>query len=191
MTVKKKRKSFALGPGAIVSIVFHLGVIIYLLHYVRPSLFQEPPKKMVAVIQMLPPPQQIVTAAPVTTPDIPSVPPQPPPAPPPPPQPVRQVQIGVPSSYFNSLQPIIAQNTQYPPKSVRDQEEGTCKVMVTISRDGSIESVEMKEKAGFPALDSECRNVFNRIVKFPAVPANVSPEYTDFKFELPISFSLQ
>jgi len=49
----------------------------------------------------------------------------------------------------------------------------------------------MKDKAGFPALDSECKNVFNRIVKFPAVPANVSPEITDFKVELPITFSLQ
>ncbi|MDE0853852.1 MAG: energy transducer TonB, partial [Nevskia sp.] len=71
------------------------------------------------------------------------------------------------------------------------QEEGTCKVMVTISRDGSIEEVVMKEKTGFAALDSECKNVFNRIVKFPAVPANVSPEITDFKVELPITFNLQ
>ena len=104
---------------------------------------------------------------------------------------MRQTQVGVPSSYYNTLQQTIQQNTQYPAKSVRDQEEGTCKVNVTISRDGSIEDVTVKEKAGFPALDSECRNVFNRIVKFPAVPANVSPEITDFKVELPITFSLQ
>ncbi len=97
----------------------------------------------------------------------------------------------MPSSYYNTLQQTIQQNTQYPAKSVRDQEEGTCKVNVTISRDGSIEDVTIKEKAGFPALDSECRNVFSRIVKFPAVPANVSPEFTDFKVELPITFSLQ
>jgi TonB family protein len=62
---------------------------------------------------------------------------------------------------------------------------------VTISRDGSIEEVETKQKAGFPALDSECKNVFARIVKFPAVPPNVSPEITDFKVELPITFSLE
>jgi TonB family protein len=63
--------------------------------------------------------------------------------------------------------------------------------MVTIARDGSIEEVSIKDRAGFPALDAECKHVFDRIVKFPAVPANVSPEITDFKVELPITFSLQ
>jgi len=50
VTTKKKRKGFALGPGAVVSIIFHLVVIIYLLHYVRPSLFEAPKPKIVTSV---------------------------------------------------------------------------------------------------------------------------------------------
>ncbi|HZR34324.1 MAG TPA: hypothetical protein VFA75_03035, partial [Nevskia sp.] len=53
---KKKKRSLALGPGAIISIIFHIVLGIYILHMVRPNLFITPQKKMIATIVMEPPP---------------------------------------------------------------------------------------------------------------------------------------
>ncbi|MDE0856688.1 MAG: energy transducer TonB, partial [Nevskia sp.] len=132
------------------------------------------------------------TNAPVTTPDLPTVPP--PPAvvePPPPPPPARVVGTTVPTAYYNSLEAIIQKSVQYPKKSLENQEEGNCMVRVTFGRDGSIENAQLVQKAGYAALDSECRNVFSRIGKFPAIPENANPDATDFAIELPINFALQ
>ena len=64
-------------------------------------------------------------------------------------------------------------------------------VRVTFSRDGTIEDSQIVHKAGYPALDNECRSVFSRISKFPAIPDNANPNATDFAIELPINFALQ
>ncbi|MDE0855006.1 MAG: energy transducer TonB, partial [Nevskia sp.] len=79
---------------------------------------------------------------------------------------------------------------QYPVRSQRNSEEGTCKVRVTFSREGAIEGAELVKKSGFGALDGECREVFRRIGRFPAIPAAAHPDATDFAIELPINFSL-
>jgi protein TonB len=127
----------------------------------------------------------------VTTPDVPSVPPAvvTPPAPPPPP--ARLVGTTVPAAYYNGLEAIIQKSVQYPVKSIQEQEEGNCLVRVTFARDGTIEDSQLVTKAGFPALDGECKGVFRRIGKFPAIPADANPDATDFAIELPINFALQ
>jgi protein TonB len=219
--MKKTQDNKRVSAGMVVSLMAHAVLILYLLHMVHPTLLMPPQHKNLPTIVLEPPPppppppppkkppppppkpppptphapppppQEIVTHAPVTTPDVPTVPPPPPPPPPQPPQPVRKVGTSVPQSYFDALQRTISNNVRYPAKSLRDEEEGTCKVLVTISRDGTIEDVKLKSKTGFVALDAECKNVFDRIVKFPAVPASVSPDITDFAIELPITFNLQ
>lgn len=216
----KSKTSRALGPGAVISLVLHAVLILVLLNIVHPTLLIQQKAKTISTIVLQPPPppppppppkkppppppkeppkpiptppqpQQIITKAEVTTPNVPTVPPPPPPAPPAPPQPApRVIGTGVPSAYYNTLQSLIGSNVQYPIKSQRAGEEGTCRVNVTISRDGTIEEVQLTDKAGFVALDAECRNVFSRIVKFPPVPEGVSPGITDFKIELPINFNL-
>lgn len=96
----------------------------------------------------------------------------------------------MPTSYYNTLQGVIQQNVQYPAKSLRNEEEGVCKLRVRIDREGNILDVVLIDKSGYTELDKEARNVFTRIGKFPPVPAAVSPEYTEFLVELPINFTL-
>ncbi len=124
------------------------------------------------------------------TPDLPPVPPPSPPAPAEAAAPARVVGTSVPSAYYNSLQALIQQTVEYPSRSQRNSEQGACKVRVTFARDGSIEDEQLVKKAGFPALDGECREVFKRIGKFPAIPDTANPTATDFTIELPINFAL-
>ncbi|HZR33980.1 MAG TPA: TonB family protein, partial [Nevskia sp.] len=137
-----------------------------------------------------PPPQQIVTNAPVTTPDVPTVPPPPPPPPPTPPPQENKVVTSWPPSYLSQITSKISENFRYPPKSVQNEEEGDAVVRIRMARDGTILGVELQKKTGFVALDAEARNVFDRIVKFPPVPADVFPEAASFEFTLPINFKL-
>lgn len=96
----------------------------------------------------------------------------------------------MPTSYYNTLQGVIQQNVQYPPKSLRNEEEGVVKLRVLIDRQGNIKQVTLIQKSGYIELDKEGSNVFGRIGKFPPVPPEVSPEYTEFLVELPINFTL-
>ena len=203
--------------GMVFSIVFHAALILYVLHLVQPSITILEPKRSPLVVELAPPPPppppkvqapppprtppppkvqepppQIVTNAAVTTPDVPVVAPPPPPAPPeaaPSAPPPRVVSTSVPTAYYDALQTLIQKTVQYPITSQRNAEEGSCKVRVTFSRDGAIGAAQLVQKAGFVALDSECREVFKRIAKFPAIPDNANPAATDFTIELPISFS--
>jgi protein TonB len=96
----------------------------------------------------------------------------------------------VPSDFYDRLQNLIQQSVRYPPQSVANDEEGTCKVRVHFARDGTIIDVELVDKSGYFRLDREARDVFQRIGKFPALPAGVAPEDAEFIIELPITFSL-
>jgi periplasmic protein TonB len=216
---KRKGGRPPLNIGVVFSIVFHAALILYLLNLVRPSLNILPEKHRQTIVELAPPlpppppppppkqqvprphphplapppPQQIVSQAPAPPVDAPAVaPPAPapvePPAPPPPP--AHTVGTSVPSDYYNSLQALIQRSVQYPVRSQRNSEEGTCRVRVTFGRDGSIEGAELVKKSGFGALDGECREVFKRIARFPAIPANANPDASDFAIELPINFSL-
>jgi protein TonB len=207
-----------LNPGFVFSVVFHVGVVLYVLHLVQPSPRlaeparkqmlvelapppppppppppKEPPPKPVAPIRPLtpPPPQQIVTAAPEPAPEIAAVPPPVPVEPAPAPAaPTRVVATSVPEAYYNDLQAMIQDKVEYPSSSQLKSEQGACLVRVSFARNGSISEAKLVRKAGYLALDNECREVFKRIGKFPALPANANPEATDFSIELPIEFSL-
>lgn len=223
--IKTKDDKGQLSAGTIASIVLHTGVILFVLHLVRPQAFNiiKPEKKPV-VVQLQPPPppppppkpieppkppppkptpptprtppppQQLVTQAqtPVDAPSVPPPPPPQPPAPPaPPPPPAKVVGTSVPASYLQTLTNLIGQTVEYPAKSKRAGEEGSCKVRVTFARStGVIEDIQVTEKTGFVALDAECKAAFVRIGKFPPVPVGADPGVTDFQIELPINFTL-
>jgi protein TonB len=142
----------------------------------------------------VPTPIQTKAPEPVEAPKIPPPPPPPPPKPaePAPPTPPKATQVGhsVPSDFYDRLQNLIQQSVRYPPQSVANDEEGTCKVRVHFARDGTIIDVELVDKSGYFRLDREARDVFQRIGKFPALPAGVAPEDAEFIIELPITFSL-
>jgi len=156
---------------------------------------KEPPPKPIQPPKPLtppPPPQQIVSAAPEPSPDVVAVPALPPPPEPAvePAPPARVIATSVPPAYFNDLQLTIQNTVEYPSASQLKSEQGSCTVRVTFARDGAISDTKLVQKAGYLALDKECREVFARIKKFPALPESANPDATDFSIELPIEFAL-
>jgi len=159
---------------------------------------KEPPKqppKPQPTPKTPPPPQQLQSNAPANV-DVPTAPPAPPPSPPSPPAPLeppaptRVITGGVPTEYYNTLNRVINGAVQYPPKSLRAGEEGTAKIRFHVTRDGTIKDVELIEKSGFVSLDSEAKDAFRRLGKFPPVPPNVVPDAAEFILEIPINFTL-
>ena len=199
--------------GVVISVAFHAALIGCLLVLVHPHVpfttpvlprvtvtllpparlptprIKPPPQRTTLPPKSIAPPQEIVPQVPsTTTPDQAATPAQPVDAAPQ--APARVLANAVPSSYYNMLEAIIQKSVRYPAKSIAHQEEGDCQVKVTFARDGSIEGSQLIQQAGFPALEGECREVFKRISRFPPVPADVSPDATDFSIELPINFNL-
>ena len=97
---------------------------------------------------------------------------------------------GVPSEYFNTIQGIIQQTVVYPPKAVRDDDEGKVMVRLRVKPDGTILEVHIEEKSGYVELDREALEVFQRIGKFPPVP-NATPDAAAYEVVVPINFSLE
>jgi protein TonB len=219
-----KRSSGPISVGTVASIIFHAGLVLFVLHLVQPQMSLVTPHKKPVVIELEPPPpppppppkppvpikpppppkepppvrtqppppQQIVTQSQTAPADLPSAPPAPPepPAPPAPPAPAK-VGTTVPAAYYNMLQGVIQNAVQYPPASVRAGEEGEAKIRVHFDRSGKILGVELVGRTGFVKLDNEARAVFQRIGKFPPIPANANLEDAEFVIELPINFELQ
>ena len=207
-TIKTMRRE-PVNLGVALSMLFHAALISYLVFLVHPHVsFLQPPKAM-PVVDLAPPappaPTKPRTAPPHPVPPQDQAPQQdqlqsratdaPPAATAPPseavPEPPHVVGTVVPPSYFSALESLIRTSLRYPAHSVAADEEGSCTVRVSFTRNGSIEGAQMAKNSGFTALDGECREVFKRIGRFPPVPADTSPTATDFTIELPISFSLQ
>jgi protein TonB len=195
--------------GMAFSIALHVAVVAYLVYLVHPHPhFLEMPRVMPTV--ELTPPAPPAPPKPRTTPQQKPAAQQQVPqpdqlqarandAPPanvaPPadstPQPPQVTGTVVPPSYFGALEALIRQSLVYPPRSIANEEEGTCKVRVSFLRDGTIQNEQVVQNSGYGALDGECLAVFRRIAHFPPVPLDTSPNATDFSIELPITYSLQ
>jgi len=199
-----------LNLGMAFSVLFHGTLIASLLYLVHPHVdFLSPPKAMPVVDlappappapphpRTAPPPHPLPPQAQAPKPDqLQATTPQAPAAAVAPsaeatPAPPRVVGTVVPPSYFSELESLIQKSLQYPGRSIANDEEGRCSVRVSFGRDGLIQGAQMITPSGYTALDGECRDVFRRIGRFPPVPADTSPDATDFTIELPISFSLQ
>jgi protein TonB len=208
-TAARTEQRQPLNRGIAFSLLFHGALIASLVYLVHPHVdFLSPPKAM-PVVDLAPPappapPHPRIAAPPKPVPQTEA--PQsdqlqatasrapaeavapPAEAAPSPPQVVGTV---VPPSYFSALESLIQKSLRYPARSVANDEEGSCTVRVSFGRDGAIAGAQMVTPSGFAALDGECREVFRRIGRFPPVPADTSPDATDFAIELPISFTLQ
>lgn len=209
-TAIKTLRREPLNAGVACSVLFHAAVVGYLVFLVHPHVNLLPTPKPLPVVELQPPappapPAQPKTppprAAPAQTqapqpdqlqavaPDAPAEAVAPPPAVPS--EPPRQVGTVVPSSYYNELEALIQKSLLYPAQSIAHDEEGSCTVRVSFARDGAIAGAQMARTSGYGPLDGECREVFRRIGRFPPIPADASPDATDFSIELPITFSLK
>ncbi len=97
--------------------------------------------------------------------------------------------IPVLPSYYQQVQNQISKNAAYPADSVTAREQGVCRVGIKIRRDGSLMIVEIIKSTGFKRLDAACLRAANDS-KFPPVPESLSPEYSEFYFDAPITFML-
>jgi protein TonB len=113
-----------------------------------------------------PPPISTVRIAPppVITNTAPPAPPLPPAPPPPPPAPVKVE----PAHAKANLAGLIT-NDDYPPSSLRNEEQGTVRVRLEIGTNGRVTSCSVSSSSGHPALDSAtCRLLSNRARFSPA-----------------------
>ncbi len=141
-----------------------------------------PPPKMEDIPPYVPPPDvRIETAAPppptiqtqsqVATPEPPRVVQQPP-APPPPPAPE-------PRKVVTRAEPIArtfeVREDDYPPASLRAEEEGVTGVSVVIGTDGRVKSCEIVQSSGFSRLDARACEIAQRRWRFKPATEDGQP----------------
>jgi protein TonB len=119
--------------------------------------FEPPPIMPPQVVVNVPQPSQ-----PVFTPS----PPAPmhvdaPVAPPPPPPPPRPIAL-TPKGNFQSLM----STDDYPPSSLRNEEEGTTGYHLTVAADGRVTACSITASSGHPALDDTACRLLSRRARF-------------------------
>jgi protein TonB len=124
--------------------------------------------------QNTPPPPQVVAPPPIVrtntvAPPIISTPVAPPPvitrtAPPAPPAPPRPV-ISQAARAKGSL-PSLFSTDDYPQSSIRNEEQGTTAVRLTISTDGRVTDCSITQSAGSTALDNATCNIIRRRARY-------------------------
>jgi TonB family protein len=112
------------------------------------------------------------------------------PAEPPQPPAYRRSDPAALAAYYDQLHTVILQSIRYPKSARKNDEEGTCRIKVKFSRDGTILNSEITEGTGFEDLDAECMDVLGRIGRFPAVPPEANPDTAQFVVEQPITYTL-
>ena len=130
-----------------------------------------------------PGPQMLAAAKPLPDPPAPA-PSQQTVAPPP------IVAHHVSSHYKRELLQKIGANLRYPESAAQHNREGTALVRITMARNGTIQAIALIRATGTPSLDREAQRVFQRIGRFPTVPADFAPLATEFEFVIPITFKL-
>ena len=123
---------------------------------VRTNVLQPP---IVQTVREAPPPQMTVTA-----------PPAPPPAPPAPPKP----KVAATKASLRSGS--IENDTDYPAAALRNEEQGTVGVRLSIGTDGRVASCSISSPSGSSSLDSTtCRLIQRRFRYTPAKDSDGNP----------------
>lgn len=73
-------------------------------------------------------------------------------------------------SFFDRFRRNIYNVWNYPPQSVRSREQGICLLEIIINRDGSVDSVALKEPSGYPTLDREAVAAVYRGASYGQLP---------------------
>ena len=129
---------------------------------------------------MMPPPvvRPPVVQQPIQVVETPVIPQRPPPViaapqPPPPPPPPRVVQKA--QSMKGSLQGLIS-GDDYPAAAMRNEEQGTVSIRLTIGSDGRVSGCDIASSSGSSSLDSATCNIIRRRARFtPARDSNGQP----------------
>ncbi len=144
-----------------------------------------PPSQVVA------PPPQIEIAPPPPANAITATPPRPPalPQPPAPSAPVKAPAWNGQASYYAGLLAYLDRFKQYPAAARAAHIEGQVFVHFVMRRDGTVESAEIANSSGRPALDREALAMIQRAGKLPPMPAEMTGETLNGVIG-PITFSL-
>ncbi|MEN3973343.1 energy transducer TonB [Sphingomicrobium sp. XHP0235] len=131
-----------------------------------PPVVRTNPKPPPVVSQPTAPPPTLTTRAP-TTPPAPPAPPAPPPPPPPP-----RIEPAQPKANLNGL----ITGEDYPSRSLRNEEEGTVRVTLTVGTNGRVSGCQVVSSSGHSALDDQTCNLMKRRARFnPATDSTGSP----------------
>lgn len=88
-----------------------------------------------------------------------------------------------------SIAMAVAKKQVYPRSALRRELEGSAKVKVTLSRDGTISAFETLESTGHDEFDKEIPKLMERINPLPAPPAELADN--DLTFILPLAWVLR
>jgi TonB family protein len=92
--------------------------------------------------------------------------------------------------YEATVNKIIADHFRYPPAALRASETGVTVVQVRIARDGTVLGERLLQKSGSSSIDRESLDLFERIHKFPPMPAEFDPGVENFAFTVPIDYGV-
>jgi len=137
-----------------------------------PPQVSAPPPLVRTIVQ---PPQiqttPVIQPAPVITPRADPVPPAPP-APPPPP---RKVQ----TARAKGSLPGLFSTDDYPSSAIRDEEQGTVSVRLTIGTDGRVSDCNVTSSSGSRALDSTTCSILKRRARYTPAKDETGRNVTD------------
>jgi periplasmic protein TonB len=74
-------------------------------------------------------------------------------------------------SFFERFRSNIYNVWNYPPPAAKRREQGVCLLEIIINRDGSVDSVNLKESSGFPTLDREALAAVYRGASYGKLPS--------------------
>ncbi len=132
------------------------------------------PPPEVRIETAAPPPPTITTQREIATPEPPRVVQQAPAPPPPPPPPPEQ-----PKGVRTRAEPIArtfeVREDDYPPASIRAEEEGRTGVSVVVGTDGRVKACEVVSSSGFPRLDARACEIAQRRWRFKPATEDGQP----------------
>jgi TonB family protein len=89
---------------------------------------------------------------------------------------------------------LLTQYLVYPAEACRANQSGTMTVDISISANGEIGQAVLVDKSGYPSLDAEAVNVWQRMKDNSVrldIPSDFSSRGRPFGIRLPIKFSLR
>ncbi len=114
-------------------------------------------------VSVRPPPVQVTTVIPPPAPPVRIIPPAAPPAPPPPPPPPSQARGAQPDGQGRWQQRII---DNYPPRAIRNEEQGTVGLTVTVNAEGRVADCSVTSSSGSSTLDDAACTDITRFARF-------------------------
>lgn len=78
---------------------------------------------------------------------------------------------------------------EYPRRALRNEQEGTVRLAVTVNRDGKVVDVIIEEESSHTLLNKAAAEAVKKASPYPAMPATIAGE--SFAFTVPVTFRLE